>query len=39
MTIVIDASAIWTLLKIQVGFIGIVVIALLVIRWIENNHG
>jgi hypothetical protein len=39
MTIVIDASAIWTLFKIQAGFIGIVIIAIFVMRWIENNDG
>jgi hypothetical protein len=37
MTIVIDSSAIVTLIKVELLLIGLVVVALLITKWLENN--
>jgi len=39
MTIIIDASAIWTLLKIEVGFTILVIGWILLREWISDKNG
>ena len=38
MTIVIDSSFVWTLIKIELGLIALAVVAGLLMQWYENRE-